>query len=260
MTASVLPRLEPAQRAVLVGSTAVVTIAAWVWLLQDPAHHGHSSVLLPTCHSSLRAVSFLPAVTMWQAMSVAMMAPTTLHWLFAYARLTAAHGERPGITRSTTTFLCGYFSVWLAYSTTAAAIQIALQHGGWLDSDGKVPTAIAGLVLVGAGVSYFTPLSRACLRHCRNPMTYFASHWRNGPRSGIRFGAAHAVYCVGCCWLLMLTGFAMGVMNMAWMAFLTILVCVEKLAPRGERIAGVAATGMILWGTALAIGKFVVGP
>jgi predicted metal-binding membrane protein len=197
---------------------------------------------------------------MWQAMSVAMMAPTTLNWLFAYASLTAAHGERPGITRSMVTFLTGYFSVWLAYSTAAAAIQIVLQRGGSLNSEGKVPTAIAGLVLMGAGISYFTPLSRACLRHCRNPMTYFASHWQNGPCGGFRFGAAHAVYCVGCCWLLMLTGFAMGVMNVAWMASLTILVCVEKLAPRGERIAGVAATAMILWGAALSIGKFVVTP
>ena len=75
----------------------------------------------------------------------------------------------------------------------------------------------------------------------------------NGPRSGFRFGAAHAVYCLGCCWLLMLTGFAMGVMNMIWMGLLAILVAFQKLAPRGERIAAAAAAALVLWGTALTL-------
>jgi predicted metal-binding membrane protein len=196
---------------------------------------------------------------MWQAMSVAMMGPTTLNWLYAYAALTS-RDSMAGVFTAVSTFLAGYFSVWLAYSAAAAAIQIALERAGSLDGEGKLPHAIAGLVLIGAGIAYFTPLSRACLRHCRNPITYFAAHWNNGPRSGFRFGAAHAVYCVGCCWLLMLTGFAMGVMNMAWMGLLTIVVAVEKLAPRGERIAAVAAAGLILWGAALSLGILHVTP
>jgi predicted metal-binding membrane protein len=253
MRADSLPDLGRMHRVVLIASTAAVTLAAWLWLAQEPAPHSRAAIFLPRCHTGTGAASFVSSVVMWQAMSVAMMAPTTLNWLLAYATLTV-RGERRGMFRAAATFLAGYFSVWLAYSTAAAAIQMALGRAGSLSGEGKLRPTFAGLVLIGAGIAYFTPLSRACLRHCRNPMTYFLTRWDNGPRGGFRFGAVHGAYCVGCCWLLMLTGFAMGVMNMVWMALLTVLVSVEKLAPRGERIAGAAAVAMILWGAALALG------
>ena len=139
----------------------------------------------------------------------------------------------------------------MAYSVAGAALQLALQRAGFLDRGGRMPSTGAGLVLIAAGAAYFTPLSRACLKHCRNPLTYFLSRWDKGPRGGFRFGAAHGAYCVGCCWALMLTGFAMGVMNPVWMGFLTLLVCVEKLAPRGDRITGATSAAMVLWGAVL---------
>ena len=247
-----LPALERTHRAVVIASTVAVTLTAWFWLNQASASHSHS-VLLPHSHRGAGIASFLSVVVMWLAMSIAMMAPTTLNWLFAYTAL-VARSEPRSVFRAVFAFLSGYFFVWLVYSIVAAAIQIAMQRAGALDSEGKLSSAMAGLVLIGAGISYFTPLSRACLRHCRNPLTYFLTRWDNGPRGGFRVGIAHATYCVGCCWLLMLTGFAMGVMNLIWMGFLTILVCVEKLTPFGERIAEVAAVAMILWGTALSLG------
>jgi predicted metal-binding membrane protein len=189
---------------------------------------------------------------MWQAMIVAMMTPTILNWLFAYDALVSRSGSRHSF-RAVGAFAAGYFVVWLGYSIAGAALQVALQRTGILDHSGKLPPAAAGMVLIGAGVVYFTPLSRACLRHCRNPLTYFLAHWDNGPHGGFRFGVVHGAYCVGCCWALMLTGFAMGVMNLVWMGFLTVLVCVEKLVPHGDRIAAVVATAMIAWGVTFLI-------
>jgi predicted metal-binding membrane protein len=194
--------------------------------------------------------AFFSAVVMWQAMTVAMMTPTTLNWLFAFAAL-SGHSEPRRMYRAVGAFAAGYFFVWLGYSVIGAVLQLALQHSGLLDHGGKLPTSAAGIVLIAAGVVYFTPLSRSCLKHCRNPLTYFLSHWDNGSHGGFRFGVVHGAYCVGCCWALMFTGFAMGVMNMMWMALLTVIVCVEKLAPRGDRIAGVAAIGLIVWGALL---------
>jgi predicted metal-binding membrane protein len=257
MTTGSVPKLARWHRAMLVASTAAVTLAAWLWLTLEPAPHSRSALLLPHCHTGVGAASFVSVVVMWQAMSIAMMASTTLNWLFLYTALSSDSGSS-GTMRAASAFLAGYFSVWFVYSVAAAGIQIVLQRTGLLDSGGKLPPTVAGLVLIGAGIAWFTPLSRACLRHCRNPMTYFVSHWDKGPRSGLRFGAAHALYCVGCCWLLMLTGFAMGVMNMIWMGFLTILIATEKLAPRGEWIAGLAATAMILWGAVLSFGISIV--
>ncbi len=82
-------------------------------------------------------------------------------------------------------------------------------------------------------------------------MTYFLARWKNGPRGGFILGLTHGAYCAGCCWMLMLTGFAMGVMNILWMVFLTLLICAEKLAPYGDRIGALAAVGMTIWGFAL---------
>jgi predicted metal-binding membrane protein len=249
-TAATLAR---AHRIILIASTAAVTLAAWLWLTQGPAHHMHSAVLLPHCNGQAGWSRFLAAVVMWQAMNIAMMTPTTLNWLFAYTALTARSEPRRTVP-SVIAFVTGYFFVWLGYSVAGAAIQIAFERTGLLDHEGRFPSIVPALILIAAGLVYFTPLSRACLKHCRNPLTYFLERWDRGPRSGFRFGAAHGVYCVGCCWALMLTGFAMGLMNMVWMGVLTVIVCLEKLAPRGDRIAGIAAVLLIVWGAGLLLG------
>ena len=104
------------------------------------------------------------------------------------------------------------------------------------------------LAMPHCGAVHFAPLSQSCLKHCRNPLTYFLMKWDNGPQSGFRIGLMHGAYCVGCCWALMLTGFAMGLMNFVWMGVLTVLVCVEKLVPGGDRVAAAAAVGLMVWG------------
>ncbi len=224
----------------LAGAAAAVTLAAWLWLARMPGH-----AMMCPAHSALDARGFLISVAMWQAMMIAMMTPTVMRWLFAFASL-----GKPG-GGGALSFGAGYFVVWLGYSVVAAALQMALQQTGFLEMSGKLPARAAGAVLIAAGVLHFTPLTRACLKHCRNPLTYFLARWKNGPPGGFRVGLTHGGYCVGCCWALMLTGFAMGVMNLAWMAALTVLMCVEKLAPGGERIGAAAAVGMAVWGGVL---------
>jgi predicted metal-binding membrane protein len=211
-------------RAVLLVSAAVVTLAAWLLLLRAPAHH--------------HGASFLGLVVMWQAMMVAMMTPALFDWLQTFAEL-----ARRGLG-SVAAFATGYFLVWSGYSVVAATLQTLIGHD-------RLPPRAGGTILIAAGLLYFTDLQRACLTHCRNPLSYFLARWNAGPRSGLRFGLAHGAYCVSCCWMLMLTGFAFGVMNVGWMVFLTLLICVEKLAPYGDRIGGVVAAGMTVWGAIL---------
>ncbi len=196
-------RLARAQQAVLLASAATVTGTVWLLLIQGH-HFWHAG--------------FVPAVVMWLAMTLAMMTPAALGWLFAFASLvrTAA---------AVCAFAAGYVAVWVGYSAVGAGLQWGLR--GILRDGGRLPPVAAGLVLIGAGVVHFTPLSRSCVKHCRNPLTYFLAKWENGPQSGFRIGLMHGAYCVGCCWALMLTGFAMGLMNFVWMAVLTVLVCVE---------------------------------
>jgi predicted metal-binding membrane protein len=250
LTSRAAETLTLTHRAVLSASAMAVTLTAWMWLTRGSAHQLHSGLLMPHCDPVPAVGTFVSAVVMWQAMTIAMMTPTTLNWLFALATFTGRRKPRR-VFRAVGAFAMGYFLVWLGYSIVGATAQLALQRAGFLDDGGKLPSPAAGLVLIGAGIVYCTPLSRNCLRHCRNPLTYFLGRWDNQSRGGFRFGAVHGAYCVGCCWALMLTGFAMGAMNLAWMGFLTILVTVEKLAPRGDRIAAAASAGLIVWGATL---------
>ena len=149
----------------------------------------------------------------------------------AYATLvTPVKGARPW--RATGVFTAGYLIVWLAYSVVAALLQVTLARAGLLLDD-RLATALGGVVLVVAGAFQFMPLKGACLAHCRSPLSYFIAHWKDGPIGGLRLGLAHGAYCLGCCWLVMLTALAMGVMNLTWMALLTLIVVVEQVAPGG---------------------------
>lgn len=189
---------------------------------------------------------FAAAVGLWLAMVVVMMTPTVLPWVRAYATLvTPSPGERSW--RAAATFVAGYFTVWLAYSVVMAAVQLALVAAGALVGD-RLTTRAGALVLLAAGGWQFAPLRAACLTHCRNPLTYFLAHWKEGPVGGFRMGLAHGAFCLGCCWAAMLTALAVGAMSLAWMAALTVVVAVEQIAPAGVWVGRVFGGLLIGWG------------
>jgi predicted metal-binding membrane protein len=193
-------------------------------------------------HGSSGPASFIALVVMWQGMMVVMMAPAVVPWVLTLARLLNA---QTGISRLAylVTFVAGYFAVWLCYSTAAAAAQSALRHSQLLDASDALGGRLGGVVLLGAGITQWTAFKRACLSDCRNPLGFFLSRWRDGLRGAFEVGARHGAHCVGCCWALMAVSFVTGVMNLLWMAVLTMLVTLEQLAPRGDavrRVAGVA--------------------
>jgi predicted metal-binding membrane protein len=189
---------------------------------------------------------FLAAVAMWQVMVSVMMTPTVRPWARAYVRLVAP-GPDPRAASAAGPFVAGYFAVWLAYSVAMAAVQTGLASVGVLVGDRLTSTAGA-LVLIAAGAFQFTPLKAACLTHCRNPLTYFLARWHDGPIGGFRLGVSHGAYCLGCCWGLMLTGLALGAMNLVWMAALTALVAVEQVSRHGVRIGRLAGAVLVCWG------------
>ncbi len=208
---------------------------------------------------------------MWMLMMVVMMLPAVLPWLIGFAAL--SRDRESGSLRGgwVTLFALGYFVAWLGFSVVGASLQVGLHQWGLLPVSAlgvsalgvsalgvsALATPLAGMVLVGAGLYQVTPSKAACLEHCRTPMSFFLSRWRNGPVGAFRMGASHGAFCVGCCWALMLTGFALGVMNLAWMAVLTLVIAVETLAPRGDRIAKVAGAALVVWGLVLIGGAWM---
>jgi predicted metal-binding membrane protein len=198
--------------------------------------------------------SLLFVVCMWQAMMMVMMLPVVLRWIAVMTTVMSSDGGRTARLQTGAEFVAGYFSVWLAYSVAASVAQITLQRAGWLTQHEQLGTVAGGATLMLAGLVQFTPLKRACLAHCRNPLGYFLTRWKNGPMRAIRLGMGHGSYCVGCCWALMATAFALGVMNVAWMAVLTGVACVEQLTPRGDVIGRVFGVALAAYGSFFMLG------
>jgi predicted metal-binding membrane protein len=113
---------------------------------------------------------------------------------------------------------------------------------------------LGGTLLIGAGVFQFTPFKHACLKHCRSPIGFFMTEWREGTRGAFLMGVHHGIFCVGCCWLLMALLFVAGVMNLLWVATIAAYVLVEKIAPAGDRVGQAIGVCMILAGLWMAAG------
>ena len=177
---------------------------------------------------------------MWAAMMAAMMLPSAAPLVVLVARRAAATST-PSVIYA---LAAGYLAVWTAFSLGATLLQRGLAVRFWLTPmmEAATPQASAVLLLV-AGLYQFTPLKQACLRACRSPIDILMTRWRPGARGAFRLGLSHGVYCVGCCWALMLLLFAGGVMHPATIGALTAVVLMEKLSPfgtAGSKIVGAA--------------------
>ena len=186
---------------------------------------------------------------MWMAMMVAMMLPPVLPWVLLFASTNRSRDPEAGPYFPTALFLGGYFAAWAPYCLAAALAQGLLQQAAWLSTvDLRVGPQAGGALLVAAGLFQVTPLKAACLKHCRTPLGFFLERWRDGPAGAFGMGLRHGLYCLGCCWALMGLSFALGVMNLLWMAVLTGILCVEKIAPGGQALSRAFGVLLTVWG------------
>jgi predicted metal-binding membrane protein len=182
---------------------------------------------------------------MWFAMMATMMAPTAWPWAHAYYRLAAA--DRRGALGATWQFASGHLLAWLGYAMAAALLQRALHVTALLEPSGDaVVPAAGGVIFLVAGMYQFAPLKRRCLTHCRTPLGYFLTRWIDGPMGAMRMGFHHGLYCVGCCWALMMIGFAVGLMNVWWMAVLAAAAFAEQSTRHGELLRRVLGAAFLL--------------
>jgi predicted metal-binding membrane protein len=202
---------------------------------------GHGALI----HSGLPMVGALGVfVLAWQLMIAAMMLPSSLP-LIRLFRFAAAGQQRPG--RSTAALIAGYAMVWTAFGVLAFVGDVGLHklvHASpWLAAH---PQLIAGSVLALAGAFQFSELKERCLTECRHPGPFLIHHYRRGASAAFRLGRIHGLFCLGCCWALMLVGFAAGVANLWWMAALTALMVFEKTGRGGDRGVVPIGAGLIL--------------
>jgi predicted metal-binding membrane protein len=189
-------------------------------------------------------------VMSWQVMIAAMMLPSSLPLVRLFVRASAATPDRH---RATVAFLGGYALVWTTFGALAfagdAGLHALVRRTPWLALH---PQFIGAAALVMAGAFQFTPLKDRCLEQCRHPAAFLLRHYRRGTAGAFELGRKHGLFCLGCCWALMLVGFAVGVANLSWMALLTLLMVFEKTGRGGARGVVPIGLGLIAFGALVA--------
>jgi predicted metal-binding membrane protein len=244
----------------LIITTCVLLTAglAWAYLVRLGLRMS-SSVTSPTAMAGMgmrmdapwQAADFVFTFTMWAVMMVGMMSATAAPVLLVFA---ASHARRVPSGRPTMSLLfgLGYLVIWVGFSALATVAQWGLHNAALLSPAMTVESArIAGALLIIAGVYQLTPMKNACLAHCQSPLAFLMHHWRDGRTGAFRMGLEHGLYCLGCCWALMVVLFAVGVMNLVWVAALTIFILLERVGRGGAIVSRVGGVALAVLGALL---------
>jgi predicted metal-binding membrane protein len=176
-------------------------------------------------------------VVSWVVMMSAMMFPSIVPVVLTFGFVHHRRRHRGMVDRVVCTwvFVAGYLLTWTAFGLLAYGLYVGVRSL-------SIPALswhrggpyLAGGVLLAAAIYQLTPTKDACLRRCRSPLDFVLTHWRQGPAGALRMGVMHGVWCVGCCWGLMVALFALGVMSLTWMLTIAGMIAIEKLLPRKE--------------------------
>ena len=240
-------------RLTLVLVLVIVPLACWMWVMAMArdmygAMTGAAAWMMTPVWDAPRLIVLW---AMWAAMMAGVMLPSATPIVLLYA---GAARNRPESDRPAGRIYAlagGYLLVWAVFSVGATLLQRLFAALLLLTPmmEPATPRAAAALLVV-AGLYQLTPLKQACLRSCRSPIDLLGSRWRPGVAGAFQMGIEHGIYCLGCCWALMLLLFAGGVMNLAVILTLTAWVAVEKVAPFGQqsaRVGGALLLGAAAW-------------
>jgi predicted metal-binding membrane protein len=250
---------------------ALITALSWLYILRLAAamdmggvdmtgfrmiSTGFTMVMAPALQP-WSATEFGLTFAMWAVMMIGMMTPSAAPMILIYARAgrMAAAAGRP--LAATSWFVAGYLLMWTGFAFAATAAQWILGRFALLDPTmATASTRLGGVVLVAAGCYQWTPLKDACLAQCQSPLLFIERHggFRSAVGDALRLGATHGLSCIGCCWALMLLLFVGGIMNVLWIAGLTVLALAEKTLPIKRRFAPrFVGTALVLAGVGLLV-------
>ena len=253
----------PLVLAVLLG---VLSAFAWIslwWLNASPfgryvAHGGWGEIdaLGALCRAVPGGEFVVPAVLhalAWVLMIAAMMLPTTYPLLALFRRIVR---DRPDASRLVAIVILGFFAAWFAFGVVAHGMDALLQWGA-----GQVPTVathgwmLGVTVLAAAGIFQFSALKYRCLEQCHTPFAFVNARWhgRAPAREAWRIGLGHGLFCVGCCWAIMLLMFVVGTGSLGWMLVLAVVMAAEKNLPWGRRLRAPLGLGLIGWALLVAV-------
>lgn len=193
-------------------------------------------------------------MSMWVTMMVAMMFPTIAPIVLLHRMVSRKRGE--GLL-PTAVFAAGYLAMWTAVGLLPLTLLVGFRHVA--DGSTWVQRAGGG-VLILAGGYQFTRWKDTCIRACRSPLTFLATHnFGSGARGAFRAGTSHGLYCLGCCWALMAVLFVVGLMNLAWMAGIAVVFLAEKNWRRGIGLSKIVGVGVLAFGVSVLVHPALLG-
>lgn len=234
------------QRRIIVALLMSLAAGSWVLLIWPGLALGSEAMNHAGPTMGLAAPLFAAA---WIVMMIAMMFPSAAPMVIAFHTVQAGKRARGEAFVATWVFVAAYVLV--------QAVSGVVAYGGAITAEtfadaasltGAQAARIGGALLIVAGLYQVSPWKDACLTKCRTPMSFIVNSWRDGLGGALRMGVEHGVYCLGCCWLLCVILFPLGIMNVAVMAGVTLLIFAEKSFRNGERIARIAAAALVIYG------------
>ena len=238
-------------RALVLGGLAGLCVLAWLYLF----YLGWMMGRMPTAMAEpqLQGWTLAEAVlcfVMWAVMMVGMMVPSAAPMVMVFARTCRQRSRQGEPYVPTGLFVFGYLLVWTLFSLLATTAQWGLHVTAQLSPAMLKSTSplLGSAILVAAGVFQWTDLKQRCLRHCRSPLNFLLNEWRDGRQGAVIMGLRHGIFCLGCCWALMGLLFVTGVMNLLWVALISIFVLAEKVLPFARWVSGIAGGLLVGWG------------
>ncbi len=252
----------------MMAGLCVVVLAGlgWLYLALVLASIGGSSsgvadsVLRQLCQTlpaaPWSAGSIALVASMWGAMTLAMMLPSAAPMIMTYAGIADTAACKNERIVSPLVLVIGYAAVWFGFSLVAALIQIALTQTTLIGNTVASTSGLfSGAIFLGAGVYQFTTLKHACLTRCQHPFPFFFANWSTTTRGVFRLGFKQGLYCLGCCWAMMLVMFAVGTMNILWMVGLGMVMTIEKMLT-GRRFTYAVGVVLIVAGIGFVVAAF----
>jgi predicted metal-binding membrane protein len=235
-------------------AVGALALAAWVALFvwersQYAAYLDHGELDRVAVRDASEIVLFVGG---WAVMVAAMMLPTTLPLVAMFAGITKSRSTRPQLVAL---LVAGYLAVWIGFGLLVYGADLGVHglvdHAGWLHDH---QWAIAAVTFALAGAYQFSALKYRCQHQCRSPRMFLIQRWRGGSehRLAWKIGVEHGLFCLGCCWTLMLVMFALGAFSLAWMLVVGTVMAAEKNFPHGQRLRTPLGVGLLVVAVAIA--------
>ena len=206
-------------------------------------------LMMYTMKAEVEPLYAVSLFVMWWTMMMAMMVPSAATAILTFAAISRKFSADRESAAPVAFFAGGYVAIWAGFSLVVSVLQILLSGRLMLSMMMAITSSfVGGGLLIAAGMYQLSPLKLSCLHKCQSPLMFLARNWRKGRRGAFEMGFEHGIYCVGCCWVLMVLLFYGGVMELRWIVGLAIYIAIEKFVPPGNFVSRFSGVLLIGWG------------